>query len=56
MPALRRAVKTIKYEANNLFHCKHTTIVDDIVAVIENVRSIVISNVITRLYLQENTI
>ena len=42
----------VRYEVINLLCCRHITINDEILAVIQNVRSIAFSAVITRLYLQ----
>ena len=42
----------VRYGVINLSCCRHVTISDEILAVVQNVRSIAFSAVITRLYLQ----
>jgi len=42
----------VRYGVINLLCCRHITISDEILAVVQNVRSIAFSAVITRLYLQ----
>ena len=41
----------MRYEVINLFYIRHATVSNDIMAVIQNIRSIVSCCVITRLYL-----
>jgi len=44
--------KAIRHKVINLFYSRHTTISDDIIAVMQNTRRIVFFSVVTWLYLQ----